>query len=73
MDLGIVPWLTSCIGFGRYMDGQRLMPDDEKAVMQRLLAYHPHCEDKIGCGLDSIMVRVNYLSILLISFRTQMI
>ncbi|KMT19168.1 hypothetical protein BVRB_1g015620 [Beta vulgaris subsp. vulgaris] len=40
----------------RYMDGQRLMPDDEKAVMQRLLAYHPHCEDKIGCGLDSIMV-----------------
>lgn len=40
----------------RYMDGERLTPDDEKAVVERLLAYHPHSEDKIGCGLDSIMV-----------------
>ncbi|KAK6160654.1 hypothetical protein DH2020_004035 [Rehmannia glutinosa] len=40
----------------RYMDGERLTPDDEKAVVDKLLAHHPHSEDKIGCGLDSIMV-----------------
>ncbi|XP_009791824.1 protein DCL homolog, chloroplastic [Nicotiana tabacum] len=40
----------------RYMDGERLTAEDEKIVVDKLLAYHPHCEDKIGCGLDSIMV-----------------
>ncbi|KAH6758915.1 DCL protein [Perilla frutescens var. frutescens] len=40
----------------RYMDGARLTPKDEKAVTDKLLAHHPHFEDKIGCGLDSIMV-----------------
>uniref|UniRef100_A0A803NAJ1 DCL protein n=2 Tax=Chenopodium quinoa TaxID=63459 RepID=A0A803NAJ1_CHEQI len=40
----------------RYMDGERLTSDDEKVVIERLLAYHPRSEDKIGCGLDSIMV-----------------
>ncbi|KNA18069.1 hypothetical protein SOVF_074190 [Spinacia oleracea] len=40
----------------RYMDGERLSPDDEKVVIERLLAYHPRSEDKIGCGLDSVMV-----------------
>lgn len=40
----------------RYRDGERLTVEDEKAVVERLLAYHPHFEDKIGCGLDSIMV-----------------
>ncbi|KAF5740648.1 hypothetical protein HS088_TW11G00725 [Tripterygium wilfordii] len=39
----------------RYMDGEQLTIEDEKAVVQKLLAYHPHSEDKIGCGLDSIM------------------
>ncbi|KAK5840145.1 hypothetical protein PVK06_009026 [Gossypium arboreum] len=28
----------------------------EEAVVEMLLRYHPHSEDKIGCGLDSIMV-----------------
>lgn len=40
----------------RYMDGELLTAEDEKAVVERLLAYHPHSEDKIGCGLESIMV-----------------
>ncbi|KAL1540378.1 protein DCL, chloroplastic-like [Salvia divinorum] len=40
----------------RYMDGERLTLKDEQAVVERLLAHHPHSEDKIGCGLDSIMV-----------------
>ncbi|KAG5048176.1 hypothetical protein JHK85_009279 [Glycine max] len=40
----------------RYMDGARLNEEDEKAIVEKLLAYHPHSEDKIGCGLESIMV-----------------
>ncbi|GFY86042.1 DCL protein [Actinidia rufa] len=42
-------------GQGGYMDGERLTAEDEGAVVEKLLAYHPHSEDKIGCGLDSIM------------------
>lgn len=38
------------------MDGARLNEEDEKAIVEKLLAYHPHSEDKIGCGLESIMV-----------------
>ncbi|XP_057974196.1 protein DCL homolog, chloroplastic [Malania oleifera] len=40
----------------RYWAGERLTAEDEKAVVEKLLAYHPHSEDKIGCGLDSIVV-----------------
>ncbi|TQD78502.1 hypothetical protein C1H46_035931 [Malus baccata] len=39
----------------RYMDGEQLTEEDEKVVVERLLAHHPHSEDKIGCGIDSIM------------------
>jgi hypothetical protein len=41
------------------MDGERLTAKDEKVVVEKLLAHHPHSEDKIGCGLDSIMVSFN--------------
>ncbi|KAJ8492809.1 hypothetical protein OPV22_014530 [Ensete ventricosum] len=41
----------------RYMNGERLSAEDEKEVIEKLLAYHPHSEDKIGCGLDSIMLK----------------
>ncbi|XP_040944464.1 uncharacterized protein [Gossypium hirsutum] len=40
----------------RNKDGERLTVADEEAVVEMLLRYHPHSEDKIGCGLDSIMV-----------------
>lgn len=40
----------------KYMDGGTLTLEDEKTVVEKLLAYHPHSEDKIGCGLESIMV-----------------
>ncbi|KAG7943552.1 hypothetical protein I3843_15G046600 [Carya illinoinensis] len=39
----------------RYIDGELLTAEDKKAVVDKLLAYHPYSEDKIGCGLDSIM------------------
>lgn len=55
MDHKILLYLTDLV-FARYLDGERLTAEDEKAVVEKLLAYHPHSEDKIGCGLDSIMV-----------------
>lgn len=48
--------LLDCHLSSRYMDGERLTAEDEKAVVDKLLSYHPHSEDKIGCGIDSIMV-----------------
>ncbi|KAF2324333.1 hypothetical protein GH714_012642 [Hevea brasiliensis] len=39
----------------RYLDGEHLTAEDEKAVVENLLIYHPNSEDKIGCGLGSIM------------------
>lgn len=44
------------------MDGGTLTLEDEKAVVEKLLAYHPHSEDKIGCGLESIMVSTYSIS-----------
>ncbi|XVF64119.1 hypothetical protein PTKIN_Ptkin09bG0141700 [Pterospermum kingtungense] len=40
----------------RYMDGEQLTVADEEVVVKKLLCHHPRSEDKIGCGLDSIMV-----------------
>ncbi|OIW15638.1 hypothetical protein TanjilG_08214 [Lupinus angustifolius] len=43
-----------------YMDGEHLSVEDEKAVVKNLLPYHPHSEDKIGCGIYSIMVSAGF-------------
>ncbi|OWM80686.1 protein DCL, chloroplastic [Punica granatum] len=40
----------------RYLDGERLAAEDETVIVEKLLSYHPRCDDKIGCGLDGIMV-----------------
>ncbi|WVZ81696.1 hypothetical protein U9M48_029044 [Paspalum notatum var. saurae] len=42
----------------RYGNGGFLSPDDEKVIVEKLLSHHPRAEDKIGCGLDAIMVSV---------------
>ncbi|PSS31456.1 Protein DCL like [Actinidia chinensis var. chinensis] len=56
-DIEPITFLTKeILHSDRYMDGERLTAEDEGAVVEKLLAYHPHSEDKIGCGLDSIMV-----------------
>jgi len=41
---------------GRYESGNRLSPDHERTIVDRLLAYHPDCDSKIGCGIDYITV-----------------
>ncbi|RDX79612.1 Protein DCL-like, chloroplastic, partial [Mucuna pruriens] len=40
----------------RYKNGELLTMEDERAVVENILVYHPDYEDKIGSGLDSIMV-----------------
>nr|DAD41356.1 TPA_asm: hypothetical protein HUJ06_015679 [Nelumbo nucifera] len=56
-DIEPITFLTKeILHSNKYKDGERLTDEDEKAVVEKLLAYHPHSEDKIGCGLDSIMV-----------------
>ncbi|KAF5183964.1 Dcl protein [Thalictrum thalictroides] len=52
----IVTLAKEIIHSDKYVDGERLSDEDEKAVIEKLLAYHPHSEDKIGVGLHSIMV-----------------
>ena len=51
-DIDILDVFLIC----RYMDGERLSEEDEKTVLEKLLAYHPRSEDKVGCGLNFIMV-----------------
>ncbi|KAG0471565.1 hypothetical protein HPP92_016111 [Vanilla planifolia] len=41
---------------GEYDVGDRLTPEHEKTVLEKLLIYHPESEWKIGCGIDHIKV-----------------
>ncbi|OEL17239.1 hypothetical protein BAE44_0021741 [Dichanthelium oligosanthes] len=47
---------AACVRPSRYGDGECLCPKDENVVVGKLLAFHPRAQDKIGCGLDAIMV-----------------
>lgn len=40
----------------RYESGERLSPEHERTILERLLPYHPECEKKIGSGVDYITV-----------------
>lgn len=42
--------------FCRYAIGDRLSPDHQRTILQRLLPYHPECDKKIGPGVDYITV-----------------
>nr|CAD1827020.1 unnamed protein product [Ananas comosus var. bracteatus] len=41
---------------GKYGGGDRFSPEHEKAIIERLLPYHPEYEKKIGCGIDYITI-----------------
>uniref|UniRef100_A0A0D9XBC2 Uncharacterized protein n=1 Tax=Leersia perrieri TaxID=77586 RepID=A0A0D9XBC2_9ORYZ len=34
-------------------------PDDEKTIVEKVLVHHPFSKDKIGCGVDAIVVDKN--------------
>ncbi|CAA0836014.1 Protein of unknown function (DUF3223 [Striga hermonthica] len=50
----LVAFVRTVLHSGKYESGDRLSPQDEKTILEKLLAYHPSCEKKIGCGVDYI-------------------
>lgn len=54
--LPITRFVKNILHSKRYKDGDKLTPEDEKKVVEKLLPHHPSSQDKIGCGVDAIMV-----------------
>ncbi|XP_062221902.1 protein DCL homolog, chloroplastic-like [Phragmites australis] len=52
----LVGFVRMILHSGKYESGDRLSPEHEKAILERLLPYHPQYEKKIGCGIDYIVV-----------------
>ena len=52
-----------CCGCGRYESGDRLSQEHDRTIVDRLLAYHPDFDNKIGCGIDYITVMPASLSL----------
>uniref|UniRef100_K3YVW3 Protein DCL, chloroplastic n=1 Tax=Setaria italica TaxID=4555 RepID=K3YVW3_SETIT len=46
----LVGFVRMILHSGKYESGDRLSPEHEKAILERLLPYHPQYEKKIGCG-----------------------
>ncbi|KAL6633487.1 hypothetical protein ACP70R_026158 [Stipagrostis hirtigluma subsp. patula] len=54
----LVGFVRMILHSGKYESGERLSPEHEKAILERLLPYHPEYEKKIGCGIDYITRRI---------------
>lgn len=52
----LVGFVRMILHSGRYESGDRLSPEHEKTILERLLAYHPEYAKKIGCGVDYITI-----------------
>ncbi|KAK6130878.1 hypothetical protein DH2020_035362 [Rehmannia glutinosa] len=52
----LVGFVRMILHSGKYESGDRLSPEHEKTILERLLAYHPESEKKIGCGVDYITI-----------------
>eukprot|EP01018_Ginkgo_biloba_P031442 Gb_04575 [translate_table: standard] len=52
----LVGFVRMVLHSDRYKSGERLSPEDEKVILEKLLPYHPDLERKIGCGVDFISV-----------------
>ncbi|KAL6954951.1 hypothetical protein U1Q18_005640 [Sarracenia purpurea var. burkii] len=52
----LVGFVRMILHSGKYESGDRLSPQHEKTILERLLPYHPECEKKIGCGVDYITI-----------------
>lgn len=52
----LVGFVRMILHSGKYGSGDRLSPEHERAIVERLLPYHPECEKKIGCGIDYITI-----------------
>ncbi|GLT80582.1 hypothetical protein SLA2020_520150 [Shorea laevis] len=52
----LVGFVRMILHSDKYASGDRLIAEDEKIIVDRLLPYHPQFEKKIGCGIDYITV-----------------
>ncbi|KAL0323063.1 UNVERIFIED_CONTAM: protein DCL, chloroplastic [Sesamum angustifolium] len=63
----LVGFVRMILHSGKYESGDRLSPEHERMILERLLPYHPESEKKIGCGVDYITL--NNLMSLVINLR----
>ncbi|KAK9756469.1 hypothetical protein RND81_01G100000 [Saponaria officinalis] len=52
----LVGFVRMILHSGKYQSGDRLSPEHETTIVERLLPFHPECEKKIGCGIDYITI-----------------
>ncbi|KAF3446652.1 hypothetical protein FNV43_RR11832 [Rhamnella rubrinervis] len=52
----LVGFVRMILHTGKYRSGDRLSPEHERTILERLLPFHPEFEKKIGCGIDYITV-----------------
>ncbi|CAN1191958.1 Protein DCL, chloroplastic [Linum perenne] len=52
----LIGFVRMILHSGKYGIGEKLCPDHERIIVDKLLRYHPKCAEKIGCGIDYITV-----------------
>ncbi|XP_076922438.1 protein DCL, chloroplastic-like [Bidens hawaiensis] len=52
----LVGFVRMILHSGKYASGERLSPEHESTILERLLPYHPESQKKIGCGISYITV-----------------
>ncbi|KAG6400298.1 hypothetical protein SASPL_137124 [Salvia splendens] len=52
----LVGFVRMILHSGKYECGNRLSPEHERTILERVLPYHPAYEDKIGSGVDYITI-----------------
>ncbi|KAK7410037.1 hypothetical protein VNO78_00513 [Psophocarpus tetragonolobus] len=52
----LVGFVRMILHSGQYENGDKLSPEHEKTIIEKLLPFHPECEKKIGCGVDYITI-----------------
>ncbi|KAM7518329.1 hypothetical protein LguiB_017291 [Lonicera macranthoides] len=52
----LVGFVRMLLHSDKYESGQRLSPEHERIILERLIPYHPDCQKKIGSGVDYITV-----------------
>ncbi|KAF8405018.1 hypothetical protein HHK36_009914 [Tetracentron sinense] len=52
----LVGFVRMILHSGKYGSHEKLSPEHEKRILERLLPYHPEYEKKIGCGIDHITI-----------------
>ncbi|KMT19200.1 hypothetical protein BVRB_1g015920 [Beta vulgaris subsp. vulgaris] len=52
----LVGFVRMILHSGKYQSGVRLSDEHERTILDRLLPFHPECDNKIGCGVDYITI-----------------